>query len=58
MLVEDECDLEDPLKYEEINKILEEVDMPYSDWLEEDNITKSNFFHFVDEIEIANMIIS
>lgn len=31
MLVEDECDLEDPIKYEEIKKILEEVDMPYLD---------------------------
>lgn len=26
-----ECDLEDPTKYEDINKILEEVNIPYSD---------------------------
>lgn len=58
ILVEDECNLEDLAKYEVINKILEEVDMPYPYWSKEDNKIKSRFLHSVNEIEIKNMSIT
>lgn len=44
--------MEDPKKYAKIDKILEEVDMPYLDWSEEDNRIKSRFFHLKDTIEM------
>lgn len=55
MLIKDECDLEDPAKYEEINKILEEVDMSYIDWSKEDNKVKSQSLHSKDIFKVTQM---
>jgi len=55
MLVEDDYDQDDITKYEEINKILKEVDMSYLAWSKEDNKIKSRFLHLVDQFEIKKM---
>lgn len=55
ILFGDEYDQDDPTKYEEINSILKEVGIAYSDWYKEDNRIKSRFLHLADQLKITKM---
>jgi len=54
IFVEDECEQDNPMKYEEINKILVEFDTPCLDWSKEDNMIRIKFLHLIDDHDLAN----
>lgn len=55
MIVAEKCDMEDHEKYVEINKVLEEVEIPYPNWSKEDNKIKSIFLHSKETVEVKDM---
>lgn len=49
IFIEYEYEHDDPTKYEEIKKILADIDTPHPDWSDDDNKIITKFLHSVNE---------